>query len=160
MIAEGQACPLCTQPLGRSTLGEFCGDESPLRITLSGMPALRCTAGHTYFAKRDFPMWLMRHLVDEDAATIPGGIAKGMLFRKHACGACGGELAARQERVHDFGFRLAHPGTEAFDVRLTMPVFRCAACGKEQVRSAEEVKKLAPAALVHAFKAAGIKAPG
>ena len=41
-----------------------------------------------------------------------------------------------------------------------MPVFQCTACGKPQLRSLSEVRSLIPAALVHAFKGAAIKAPG
>lgn len=158
-VAAGKPCPLCENPLERRALAAVSGDESPLRLTLRGMPVLRCVNGHTYFSKHALPIWLLRRLVDEDVDALPAGEPQGLLFRKYRC-ACGERLATRQERVHSFRIDMSYAEEPAFAVELAMPVFKCAACGKEQVRSREEVRKVAPAALVHAFKAAGIKAPG
>ena len=35
--------------------------------------------------------------------------------------------------------------------------YHCTGCGKEQLHSLAELRKLTPAALVHAFQAAGIQ---
>ena len=166
MIQAGKPCPLCADrkgeaaPLQASTLAEFSGDEAPLQITLRGMPALRCAHGHTYFARPDFPLWLMQHLVEEDEAKLPAGDAKGLLFKRYACHDCGKDLAAKEDHRHSFHVPVTYPGIAPFSVGISMPVYRCTGCGKEQLHSLAELRKLTPAALVHAFKGAGIKAPG
>jgi hypothetical protein len=40
-----------------------------------------------------------------------------------------------------------------------MPVYKCSACGKEQMHSLKEVRKLTPAAMAHAFEDANIPPP-
>lgn len=159
-VAEGHPCPLCQQSLARKNLPAFSGDEDPLRVTLTGMPTLQCPTGHTYFTRPDFPLWLMRHLMDEDEATLPAGEAKGFILKHYVCRECGKNLAPKQDHRHAFHFDVAPDKAPAFGVELAMPVYKCTGCGKEQLHSVEEVRKLTPAALVHAFKAAAIKAPG
>lgn len=160
MVALGKPCPLCEAPLQLKTLPSFSGDEAPLRLTLHGMPALACDKPHVYFVKPDFPIWLMDHLVQEDAATLPAGDATGLLFKSYLCHDCGKPLAGKADHTHSFNLHLAYEGQGPFRVEMSMPVFRCTGCGKEQIHSLAEVRKLTPAALVHAFKGAGIKPPG
>ncbi len=159
MIAAGTACPVCEHPLGPAVLAEFSGDEDPLRITLRRMPALRCPTGHTYFAHPKFPLWLMNHLTEEDEAALPAGQAKGFLVKHYHCGDCGQGLAPKADHRHAFTVELQYQSTGAFQAELSMPVFKCTGCGKEQLHSLEELRKLTPAALVHAFKEARIKPP-
>ena len=166
MIKAGKPCPLCADrqgeavPLQASTLAEFSGDEASLRITLRDMPALRCSHGHTYFARPDFPSWLMQHLVEEDEAKLPASHPRGLLFKRYACHDCGKDLARTEDHRHSFDVPLAYPDVAPFRVQISMPVYRCTGCGKEQLHSLAELRKLTPAALVHAFKGAGINAPG
>lgn len=160
MLAVGKPCPLCETPLSLKTLPEFSGDEAPLRVTLAGMPALSCGTGHVYFVRPDFPLWLMNHLVDEDESKLPAGDAQGLLFKRYACHDCGAALAPKQDHLHTFRFPVAYKEHSGFTVELSAPVYRCTGCGKEQLHSLAEVRKLTPAALVHAFKGAGIKPPG
>jgi hypothetical protein len=65
-----------------------------------------------------------------------------------------------QDNRHSFHLTPGYEGQPRFRVEVSMPVFKCTGCGKEQVHSLAEVRKLTPAALVHAFKAAGIKLRG
>lgn len=159
-IAQGKPCPLCEAPLNARALPEVRGDEAPLRLTLRGLPVFTCAAPHRYFVGQTFPIWLLNALLEEELGKVPAGKEKGLLFRKYACGGCGAILPAAASGPRTFSASLAWKDTPGFSVEVTMPVFRCDACGREQVRSAAELAKLAPAALVHAFKAAGIKAPG
>jgi DNA-directed RNA polymerase subunit RPC12/RpoP len=160
MIAAGQPCPLCEAPLAHRKLPQFSGDEAPLRITLRAMPALQCPTSHTYFVKRAFPLWLTEHLLQDDEPGLPQARSSGTLFRKYACAECGVRLARRADHRHSFWFDLSYEEGAPFAVELSMPVYRCAACGREQLHSLAQLRKLTPAALVHAFKAAGIKPPG
>jgi hypothetical protein len=159
-IAEGKPCPLCEAPLALRMLNEAMGDESPMRLTLRNLPVFACAAPHRYFVGQQFPIWLLNSLTDGDLAKVPAGAEKGLLFKKYACAECGAALPSSGGEPRTFSASLAWKQTPGFTVDVTVPVFRCAGCGREQARSATEVGKLLPAALVHAFKAAGIKAPG
>ena len=165
-LSAGTPCPLCSDARTHDSLLEmrglarFSGDEAPLRLVLGAMPVLQCRAGHRYFVKREFPLWLMDTLTGPEAAKLPAGHAAGMLFRRYRCGDCGQPLGRKQGEALTFEVALAFGEAPPFTVALQMPVFACRGCGKAQLRSREELRALLPAALVHAFKEAGIKAPG
>jgi len=159
-IAEGKPCPLCETPLAARTVSDATGDEAPMRLSLRGVPILACAAPHRYFAGQQFPIWLLNSLVDSELEKIPAGVEKGLVFKKYACGECGAVLPSSGGEPRTFTSTLAWKETPGFAVDLTVPVYRCAGCGREQARSAAELGKLLPSALVHAFKAAGLKAPG
>ena len=160
MVAPGKRCPQCDSPLQHRILGSFSGDEAPLRITIHGMPALACDKPHLYFIDPEFPLWLMNHLVDEDEATLPAGDKTGLIFKAYLCHDCGKPLSPKRDHVHAFNLKLAYAGEPEFQVEIAMPVFRCPGCGKEQMHSLGEIRKLTPAALVHGFRGAGIRAAG
>ena len=160
MNEAGSPCPLCEAPLAARRLHDVRGDEAPLRITLRGLPVLACTAPHRYFVGQQFPVWLLNALADGELAKLPAGVEKGLLFKKYACGGCGAILPTTGAEPGNFSVDLAWNDTPGFVVDVSMPVVRCASCGREQVRSGAELAKLLPAALVHAFKDAGLKAPG
>jgi DNA-directed RNA polymerase subunit RPC12/RpoP len=160
MNHAGSPCPLCEAPLAAMQIREASGDEAPMRVTLQGLPILACPAPHRYFVGQGFPIWLLNALVDGELAKVPAGTEKGLLFKKYACGACGAVLPAAGGEPRTFTSSLAWKETPGFTVDVSVPVYRCAQCGREQARSAAELAKLLPAALVHAFKAAGLKAPG
>lgn len=159
-IAEGKPCPLCEAPLAARTLPEFAGDESPMRLAIRGFPVLACEAPHRYFLGQKVPIWLLNELLDGELPKIPVGAEKGLIFRKYVCGGCGAALPASGSEPMTFSSAHAWNETPGFAVDVTVPVFRCGGCGREQARSGTELAKLLPAALVHAFKAAGLKAPG
>ncbi|MBL0141488.1 MAG: hypothetical protein IPP91_05340 [Betaproteobacteria bacterium] len=156
----GTPCPLCESPLAARRLREARGDEAPMRLTLRNLPVLACEAPHRYFVAHGFPIWLLNSLVEDELAKIPAGREKGLLFRKYACGGCGAPLSAEGAERRTHCATLAWKDTPGFEVDVTMPCLRCASCGREQVRSAAELVKLLPSALVHAFKDAGLKSPG
>ena len=159
-MAEGKPCPLCEAPLAARTLHDVTGDEAPVRVTLRGLPVFSCAAPHRYFVGQQFPIWLLNALADGELAKIPAGAEKGLLFKKYVCGGCGTPLPAAAGEPLTFSANLAWKEAPGFSVDVSLPVYRCASCGREQARSGAEVAKLLPAALVHAFKAAGLKAPG
>ncbi|HQY47804.1 MAG TPA: hypothetical protein PLE38_12665 [Usitatibacteraceae bacterium] len=160
MMQAGSPCPLCEAPLAALTLHDVEGDEAPMRLTLRALPVLACPAPHRYFAGQQFPIWLLNTLTDAELPKIPAGQEKGLVFKKYACGGCGATLPAAGAEPHTFSSSQAWKETPGFAVDITVPVYTCAGCGREQARSATELAKLLPAALVHAFKSAGIKAPG
>jgi hypothetical protein len=159
-IAEGRPCPLCESPLVARRLREVSGDEAPMRLTLRALPILACAAPHRYFLGQAFPTWLLNELLGAELAKIPAGVEKGLVFRKYACGECGSPLPASGAQPHTYSSSLYWKDTPGFAVDISVPVVECPSCGREQVRSGAELLKLLPAALVHAFKEAGLKAPG
>jgi hypothetical protein len=156
MIAAGKPCPLCTAPLVLKKRAEFSGDESPLRVTLVDVPILTCDKPHAYFVHPKFALWLMDQLLDADFDSTPAGTARGLLFKSYACHGCGGALE-RVAQSKEQRFELAYKDFGAFEARLSMPLYKCAGCGSEQLRAGGEARKLLPAGLVHAFKEAGIR---
>jgi len=160
MMQAGTPCPLCETPLASQQLPEGTGDEAPMRLVLRGLPVLACPAPHRYFIGQGFPIWLLNTLSDVELGKIPVGNEKGLLFKKYVCGGCGTALSATAGEPRTFSARLAYQETPAFSVDIMLPMYRCDSCGMEQARSGVEIAKLLPAALVHAFKSMGIKAPG
>lgn len=159
-IAPGSPCPLCEAPLAARKLAEVMGDEAPMRVTIRWLPVLSCDAPHRYFIEQPFPIWLLNAMLGEEIARIPAGAESGLVFRKYRCGGCGAMLPASGAERRAYVSHLAWKDGPEFAVEVSMPVCRCTGCGREQVRSAAELAKLLPSALVHAFKAAGLKAPG
>jgi hypothetical protein len=159
-IAAGKPCPLCEVPLKEKTLPEFSGDEAPLRLTIRRFPVLACPAPHRYFIGHEFPVWLLNALVEGELAKIPKGEEQGRVFKKCVCSGCGAPLPPAGAERHTFSSTIAWKDTLPFVVDLTVPVVECPSCGKAQARSGAELAKLVPSALVHAFKAVGLKSPG
>jgi len=160
VIGPGKPCPLCESPLAAKQLREVAGDEAPMRVALRGLPVFACEAPHRYFVGHEFPIWLLNALSDAELAKIPAGRQQGLVFRKFACGACGALLPSSGGEPCTYSASLAWKETPGFVVDITVPVHTCPSCGLDQARSGAELAKLLPAALVHAFMAAGIKAPG
>ncbi len=160
MIAAGQPCPMCEAPLALKRLEAFSGDEPPLRVTLRGMPALACGAPHIFFVRPKFALWLLDELVAQGEEKVPGGAARGFaLWKRYLCGGCGAQLRGRGGPMHNLHLPLAFEDHGEFIATLSLPFLQCGACGREQARDAGEVRRLVPAALVHAFKEAGVKPP-
>ncbi len=131
-----------------------------MRLELRAFPVFSCEAPHRYFLGQKFPIWLLNALLDGELPKIPAGTEKGLLFKKYACGGCGAVLPSTGAEPLTYSSALAWNDTPGFAVDVTVPVYRCAGCGREQARSGAELAKLLPVALVHAFKVAGLKAPG
>lgn len=151
-------CRTCHTPTTLRKLEPATGDEKALGVTLHGLNVLVCANGHKHFLDADFPLKLLNHLREEDEVKLPAGQEKGVLMFKHFhCQDCGGELAPQPDHRHSFNVEPGLPEQPELRVDLTMAVYACTACGKEQMHSLSELRKLTPTALVHAFKAAGIQ---
>ena len=151
-------CPICKAEAEAAMVGKASGEESPLAVTVRGLPVLQCPQGHRQFPHADFPLLLLDHLLEQDEPQLPASEAKGLLFKHYHCSACGAELDAGTDQKHTFKVEVALPGLPPFEVDLTMPVHRCSRCGQEQLHSLKELRSRTPAALAHAFKAAEIAA--
>ncbi|HEX9182302.1 MAG TPA: hypothetical protein VF876_03500 [Burkholderiales bacterium] len=142
-----------------ATLEKVSAAEAPVRLSLLGLPVFACAKGHRSPVHRDFMVWLMRELRDKQVPAIPGGEAKGMLFKKYHC-ACGAELPSQAAREASFGFELAYPEAAPFRGEIAVPVYKCGSCGKELARSAKEIAGATPAAVAALNDAAGFPHSG
>jgi hypothetical protein len=155
MATKPRACSQCRRETSPTSLDSVSGEEKTLTVTLQGMPILACPSGHKQFVHPEFPIWLLEQLVEKDVPTLPAGEAKGMLFKKYTC-ACGAELPAKSERRQAFPIEVRLRDLAPFKVELTVPMYKCGSCGKEQAHSLKELQERAPAALGHAFQEAKI----
>ena len=135
------------------------GDSEPLRIRLKEFPLRTCPVGHRQFVRPEFPIELLQHLTEQDEPHLPHGHVKGLLMKKYLCESCEAELEPKPDHKHTFSVELTLDNLTPFGVDLTMPVYKCTACGREQLHSLNEIRKLTPAAMAHAFEAANIPPP-
>jgi hypothetical protein len=157
MQTKVRHCRVCKAELDWRQLDAISGEEGSLALTVHRLPVLECPNGHRQFANEDFPLLLLDHLVEQDEASLPASEAKGMLIKHYHCSSCGEKLDSPAGR-QTFRLDVALDNIKPFDVELTLPVHRCARCGREQIHSLKEVRSLTPAALAHAFKSAHIAA--
>ena len=152
-----RSCTTCRAATSPLRLEPIAGAEKALAVTVRGLTVLACANGHKQFIDAEFPLRLKNHLVKEDEAKLPAGDEKGVLMFKHfSCHDCGRELEPKPDHRHTFTVTPGLPDQPQLEVDLTMAVYHCTGCGKEQLHSLAELRKLTPAALVHAFQAAGI----
>lgn len=156
MTDKYRSCTTCHTDTSLQYLDSASGEEKALAVTIRRMPILSCGNQHRQFVRPDFALEMLNHLVEEDEAQLPAGDEKGLLFKHFHCTDCGQELQPKPDHRHTFTVELALPEVAPFQLDLTMPVYRCGGCGKEQLHSAKEIRKLTPSALVHAFKSAGL----
>lgn len=149
-------CPQCRAETETMVVDTTAGEAKALAIAIHGMPVLVCPKGHRQFAQREFPRWLLEHLLEEEEAKLPAGKETGMIFKKFNCCDCGAELATESDHRHTYAVDVTLEDLAPIQVELTMPVYRCQNCEKEQIHSLNEVRKQTPEALAHAFQAANI----
>ena len=153
-----RACPRCSGAVQVGTLDRLSAEARPLALHVTGMPAVKCAKGHAVPINRDFMLWLIQELKAR-AAALAGGEERGMLFKKYFC-ACGKELGGKPEKRQAFPFDMAREGAPAFKAEVEMPVYKCAGCGKEQLRSANEAQKHVAQVVVSLNDAAGFPHSG
>ena len=132
------------------------GEAKALAIAIRDMPVLVCPKGHRQFAQREFPRRLLENLLKEEEAKLPAGKETGMIFKHFHCGICGAELESESARRQTYAVDVPLEDVAPIKVELTMPVYRCPNCEKEQIHSLNEIRKQTPEALAHAFQAADI----
>jgi len=140
------------------------GEADSLRIRLKELPLRQCPEGHRQFVRPNFAIELLRHLTEEDEPELPAGKEKGLIMKKYLCESCGEALEPKPDHRHTFSIDIELDDIELDDldpfvVDLSMPVYKCSACAREQLHSLKEVRKLTPAAMAHAFEAANIPPP-
>lgn len=158
-MADSINCKQCGEPMRFRSIDSVTGEEGVLKISIAGFPTLECERGHRQFFARDFPIQLLEQVAADDRTGLPAGKKQGLLFKKYHCGKCGAQLTS-ESAPRAVGYDVKIADIPKMRVELTVPVYKCASCGQEQLRAAGEMEELAPVALAHVFQAAGIKPQG
>ena len=153
---NARSCARCRAETEPKMIERAAGEATPLAIAIHGLPVLACPRGHVQFVDREFPRRLLEHLVEKDEATLPAGEEAGMIFKRYKCGGCGAELESKPAHRETFAVDVTLEDAAPFHVELTMPVYRCPQCEKEQIHSLKEIRRHTPEALARAFQAAEI----
>jgi hypothetical protein len=140
-------CARCSGACELKTLPTVSGEDGPVKLSLSEMPAFVCAKGHKAPVHRDFMIWLIQQIREREG-QIAAGKEEGLIFKKHLCGGCGKELAAKSERRQGFPYELKYEDLAPFKLEIEMPLYRCTACGNEQIRSTRELHARVPGAMV------------
>ena len=152
-------CARCSGACELKTLPSVSGEDGPLKLTLLNMPVFRCAKGHAAPVHRDFMLWLIQQTRAQEE-SIAAGREEGMIFKKHLCGACGKDLAAKSERRQAFPSELTYEELAPFTIQIEMPLYKCTACGKEQIRSTRDLHGRVAGAMVGVNDTAGFPHSG
>jgi hypothetical protein len=152
-------CGRCSGACELKTLASVSAENGPLKLTLLALPVFACAKDHKVPVHRDFMIWLMQQIRAQEG-QIPAGKEEGMLFKKHLCGACGKELAAKPEHRQAFPFDLRYEELAPFRLEFEMPLYKCAGCGKEQIRSTKDLHGRVPEVMMGINDAAGFPHSG
>jgi len=152
-------CARCSGVCELKVLPAVSAQEGQLKISLSAMPVVACAKDHKAPVHRDFMIWLIQQIRERES-QIAAGKEEGMIFKKHLCGACGKQLAAKSERRQAFAYELKYEDLAPFGLEIEMPMFKCTGCGKEQIRSTKELHSHVPMAMVGINDSAGFPHSG
>jgi len=152
-------CASCSGACELKTLPSVSGEDGPLKLTLLDLPVFACAKNHKAPVHRDFMLWLIQEIRAREA-QIAAGREEGVIFKKHLCGGCGKELAARPERRQAFPYELKYAELAPFKLQVEMPLYKCTGCGKEQVRSTKDLHGHVPSAIVGINDGAGFPHSG
>ena len=152
-------CASCSGACELKTLPSVSGEDGPLKLTLLELPVFACAKNHKAPVHRDFMLWLIQEIRAREA-QIAAGREEGVIFKKHLCGGCGKELAARPERRQAFPYELKYAELAPFKLQVEMPLYKCTGCGKEQVRSTKDLHGHVPSAIVGINDGAGFPHSG
>ena len=156
MNTASVACRQCKAAMSVRPVDPVCGEEGALKVTLIQLPALVCPNTHRRFVRPEFPLTLLERVSGQDIDTLPEGKKSGLLFKSYQCGGCGAAIG-KEGRRETFDFDVVLGELPPFRVELETPLYKCSACAKEQLRTRDEIRKLLPAAMARAFKAANLR---
>ena len=152
-------CVKCVSPCELKTLPSVDAEDGPLRLTVLEIPMFACAKNHKVPVHRDFMLWLIQEIRAREG-QIAAGREEGMIFKKHLCGACGKDLAPKPERREVYPYELKYEELAPFKIQIDMPVYKCTACGKEQMRSTKELHSHVAQAVVGINDSAGFPHSG
>jgi hypothetical protein len=152
-------CAKCFTACELTTLPAVSGEAGPLKLSVMEFPVFACAKNHRLPLHRDFMLWLIQEIRAREA-QIAAGKEEGMIFKKHLCGECGKDLAPKPERQQAFAYELKYEDQAPFKVQIEMPLYKCTACGREQIRSTKDLHGHVAQAIVGINDAAGFPHSG
>lgn len=159
-MTEKQAtCRQCRSAMTMQPVDPAFGEEGAVKVVLLQLPALICPNQHKRFVTAEFARQLLEHVSGGEMVKLPAANAEGWLVKRYACGGCGAKLESQESREETYDFDVALADLPPMRVEVTVPLEKCAACGREQVRKLTQLREQLPAAMAHAFQAAGLR-PG
>ena len=154
-----KSCDRCHGETEVKIIDSVGGEADPRKITLKNLPLLSCGNGHHQFIRPQFGAEILEHLTEQDEPELPAGEEKGLFKKKYLCESCGEELEPKPDHRHTFSIEVPLEDVSPVGVEISMPVYKCSACAREQLHSLKEVRKLTPVALAGAFESAEIPPP-
>jgi hypothetical protein len=152
-------CGRCSGACELKTLASISAEDGPVKLTLLEMPVFACAKNHKAPVHGDFMLWLI-HEIRAREGQIAAGREDGMIFKKHLCGGCGKDLAPKPERRQVFPYELKYEDLAPFKLQIDMPLYKCTACGKEQIRSTKDLHGHVAQAMVGINDGAGFPHSG
>ena len=152
-------CARCSGVCALTTLASVAAEDGPLKLSLLEVPVFACAKNHRAPVHRDFMLWLIQEIRARET-QIAAGKEEGMIFKKHLCGGCGNDLPAKAERRQAFPFELKYEELAPFKLQIEMPLYKCARCGKEQIRASKDLHGRVPEAMVGINDGAGFPHSG
>lgn len=150
-------CSKCKGEMTVKPLGTLSGEEGGVKVTIQAMPAAVCEQGHKRFVYPLMAGMLMDMMMDEEFYKfVPEATRKGLFTKRYHCRDCGQELPASPTGIQTREMTAEFKHVEPFKALIDVPVYKCAGCGKECIRSAEETGKLAKNATGHAYRTGDI----
>lgn len=159
-MAQMLRCKQCDAEMTLTPLPPIEGEEHGLRMTIDGLPALRCPNGHTRFVAPTFPSDFLDQLLSApELVPLDSAAEKGFLRKRYCCPECGAALDTSEPgRVHA-DHSLPVEGLRPVAVHVDLPAYRCGACGHECVEPRDTMVSDLMQASAHAYRSAHI-APG
>jgi hypothetical protein len=157
MQLNNMRCRECKGTMSLRTLEPIEGEQQGVRMRIEGMPAMQCAEGHKRFVAPEFAVKMMEALTaDRKLVPLEGASLKGLLRKRSCCPGCGQELGTAAQGRVEAKREVQLKGLEAFGVRVELPTFRCASCGRESVAPQADVIDALMKASIQAFRSAEV----
>jgi hypothetical protein len=157
MTSPSKPCTACGGEAKITTLGSFSGEEGPVTVIVDGMPAMVCAKNHKRFLYPEFVARLMDFVADpEKIAPQPPAVKRGLIKKHYHCNGCNAELPASSAKKSECALEPIFKNAPPFKIVIRVALYKCEQCGREQVRSNEELAGSAFKAIAHGFRAADI----
>jgi len=157
MTSPAKPCKECGSEAKVTTLGSFSGEEGAVTVVVDGMPAVVCARNHKRFLYPEFVPLLMDFVADpEKVAPQPPAVKRGLIKKHYHCNGCDAELPAASVRKSECTLDAIFKNAAPFKIVVRVALYKCEQCGREQVRSNEELAGSAFKAVAHGFRVADI----
>jgi DNA-directed RNA polymerase subunit RPC12/RpoP len=157
MTSPMKTCKECGSETKVTTLESFGGEEAPVTVTVDGMPAVVCAKNHKRFLNPGFVAQVMDFVADPaKIAPQPPAVKRGLLKKHYHCSECGAELLASPSLTSERALDASFKNATSFRIIIRVALYKCERCGREQVRSNDELIDSSYKAMAHAFRGADI----